>query len=377
MNGKYWPDSSAYPEGRLFSLDLLRGLDVFWLVILHPLLNAAHRTWSLPDFWQIDHCWGVFGPFDFAQPLFVFICGAAVPFALPKRLDADGRPGRALWSHVLGRVALLWACGWLIRDALAFNLSRFTPYSDTLQTVAVGYLFACLAFFIRSRAVRIALPVVLVVAYAALLAAFGDYTPKGNFARIVDERVFGAIGCKAKDFTYCLTTMVWAALGMFGSLVSRFLKSDRSVKAKAWILAAVGVGLIAAGEILAIRIPVIRHIYTISFVARTMGMSVLLLTVLYVLTDIRRHRSHLGAFLLFGQYGLAAWMLFFFCYKARFAVAERFTAGFTVLFGSAKYTAFGNSVFAALVIFAALVVWRGWKNWCATADRARKSEDRG
>ena len=49
------------------------------------------------------------------MPLFIFICGAAVPLALPRRLDAGGRPGLAYWRHVLGRVALLVAAVWLWR----------------------------------------------------------------------------------------------------------------------------------------------------------------------------------------------------------------------------------------------------------------------
>ena len=163
---------------RLFSLDLLRGLDVFWLVIVQPLLAAANKTWTLPEWLraQLVHNWGVFGLFDFAQPLFIFICGAAVPLAIPKRLTPEGRPTREFWRHVLWRVALLWTCGMLIRGILLFDRTKFTPYSDTLQTIAAGYFFACLAMLIRSRCVRVALPFVLIAIYSALCVFFGDWT---------------------------------------------------------------------------------------------------------------------------------------------------------------------------------------------------------
>ena len=35
-------------KDRLFSLDLLRGLDVFWLIVAQPILEAANKTWALP-----------------------------------------------------------------------------------------------------------------------------------------------------------------------------------------------------------------------------------------------------------------------------------------------------------------------------------------
>ena len=99
---------------RLFSLDLLRGLDVFWLVIAQPLLEAANKTWTLPAWLraQLVHDWGVFGLFDFAQPLFIFICGAAVPFAIPKRLTPEGRSTRAFWTSLSAVRASAGCCSW-------------------------------------------------------------------------------------------------------------------------------------------------------------------------------------------------------------------------------------------------------------------------
>lgn len=35
--------------GRLFCLDLLRGMDMMLLLVAGPLVNAFHKAWGLPD----------------------------------------------------------------------------------------------------------------------------------------------------------------------------------------------------------------------------------------------------------------------------------------------------------------------------------------
>ena len=361
----------ARPE-RLFSLDLLRGLDVFWLVIAQPLLEAANKTWTLPACLQAQlvHTWGVFGLFDFAQPLFIFICGAAVPFAIPKRLTPDGRPTCVFWKHVLARVALLWTCGMLIRGVLLFDRTKFTPYSDTLQTIAAGYFFACLAMLIRSRRVRIALPFVLIAVYSALCVLFGDWTRLGNFPRIVDERVFGFFGFKAKDFTYCLTTIAWAGIAMLGSLVAEFLKGGFAKSKKAAVLFGSAVAALALGYALEGVVPPIRHIYSPSFMAITMGYSLLSLALCYVLSDVFMVRRRMGLILLFGQNALCAWMLHSFFWHGVAGVADRIIPGLPVLLGTNRYQGFARIVVVSILIIWLLHLWRRLRSNASGCGRA-------
>ena len=199
-------------SNRLFALDLLRGLDIFVLTVLMRLYWAANRTFELPAWLkaQFNHSWANPGLVDFAQPLCLFVCGAAVPFAIPKRLSPEGRPTAQYWKHVAWRVAMLWVSGMIIQgQLLSFDPSKFHPYNNTLQTIAVGYLAAALTMLARSVVVRIALPLVLAGVYGIALWVYGDWTIDGNLARLIDERVFAAIGCKAKSFTYVATSLIW------------------------------------------------------------------------------------------------------------------------------------------------------------------------
>ncbi len=318
------PPRGARAGERLFCLDLMRGLDIFYLTVLLPFFGwtLSYKYKCLPKWLadQLSHLITAFtdgGPGaptgitlnDFAQPVFVFITGVAAVFAIPRRLDANGRPTRAYWMHLLGRLALLWSLGCVIRNALTFDPARFTPYADTLQTIAVAYCGAALSFLIPSMKARLALPLLMLAAYGVVQATFGDYTRLGNVSRIIDERLFGMIGCKGKDFCYILTTVAWMSMGMMASLVGVIVRSDKSPWVRARALAWWGIVATALGWILAIWIPQNRYIYTVSFVFTTFGYATLLLDALFIVTDIWRFRRGVGLLVIFGQSSLLAWML--------------------------------------------------------------------
>lgn len=162
------------------------------------------------------------------MPLFLFMCGAAIPFALPKRLDAEGRPTAVFWKHVGWRFAMLWVFGMICQGhLLEFDRMTFYPYSNTLQTIAAGYVIAALALFIRNAKVRFALPFVLAAVYGGILAAHGKYLPEDNAAMKVElwilhhvlpegSKVYGWIG----GYTWWLTTFMFGQFALLAYMIS-------------------------------------------------------------------------------------------------------------------------------------------------------------
>ena len=69
---------------RLFCLDALRGLDMLLLTVVGPFFMAVNKGYGLPEgvLAQFRHPWGGFTLWDIIMPLFIFMCGAAVPFGL-------------------------------------------------------------------------------------------------------------------------------------------------------------------------------------------------------------------------------------------------------------------------------------------------------
>ena len=306
---------------RLISLDWLRGADMVLLTVIGPIVYGMNEAWGLPKAFmcQFEHEWGSLYLWDLIMPLFIFICGAAIPLALPRRLNADGRPGLAYWKHVFGRVAMLWGLGLIVQgNVLKLDLDAFYPYSNTLQAIAAGYFIAALAAPIRSRKVRFALPFVLAAVYSLPLAICGDYTPEGNFAQIVEMDVLRAILPATSKvlvhgnwgYTWFWTSLMFGAMTLAGSAATEILRESAwSERRRACVLALTGVGCCALAFALMPFVPPIKHIYTVSFTALAVGVSMLLYAGLYVVYDIRGFRRGLWLPMLFGQCALTAYMI--------------------------------------------------------------------
>ena len=295
---------------RLFSLDLLRGLDMFLLKAVGPLVMAADRVWHLPSgvTRQFDHAWGGFTLWDVIMPLFIFMCGAAVPLALPKRLE-NGRAGWGYWRHVLSRVALLWVLGMAVQgNLLSLKPSEMLLFSNTLQSIAVGYVVAALALLVRNARVRAALPFALVLVYSLILAFGGDYSQTGNAAYRFETALVSVLpwigNATGGGYTWILTSFMFGAMTLFGLQATEILRADRDPWTKAARLGGYGAGLLALGWALVPVVPAIKHIYTASFTLQAVGWSMLAYAALYVLTDIWKFRRGLGVLILFGQCAL-------------------------------------------------------------------------
>jgi len=309
-------------NGRLFSLDLLRGLDMFYLVccgaIVVPLFKLLGASPSCIRFLH-EHPWYGFTLYDLIMPLFIFICGAAVPFSLGRRM-VDGKPGPGYWKHVWGRVALLWVLGMFVQGNLAtLDLKQIGLYSNTLQTIAVGYLAAACILPCRDIRVKIAVPIALLVVFGLVIHFGGDYTKDGNISQKVDLAVWSAILpagnahvelIRKGGYSWLLPSMMFPVMTFAGCYSTQILRCDRLGEwRKACYLAVFGIASLAAGWGLYFAgVEMVKHIFTVSFTLQAIGWSVLLLAALYVLTDIWKLRRGLGLFILFGQFALTAYI---------------------------------------------------------------------
>ena len=328
---------------RLFSLDLLRGLDMFLLTVVGSFVWALHDTIGLPDsvMAQINHAWGGFTLWDIIMPLFIFMCGAAVPFGLGKRLR-DGRPTAAYWRHVAARFALLWFLGLIAQGRLlTLDPLKISPFNNTLQAIACGYLIAAVVMIIPSRRVQVAIPIALAVGYGLAIHLGGDYSRTGNlairfedwFVRLVMPEGNRAMELADPWYSWWFTIPMFGAMTLCGAEATRILTSGAEKMTRFWRLLALGAVLLAVGWALVPWVPSIKHIYSFTFTAQAMGWSCLALAALFYLSDVLMLRKGLGIFILFGQTALLAYMTIevFSCVPNAFA--DMVTAGFPHAFG--------------------------------------------
>ena len=79
------------PEKRLHSLDALRGFDMFWITggsyLVTVIASYTGAAWLNPVVEQMEHVpWNGFHFYDLIFPLFMFISGVAIPFAIVSKL---------------------------------------------------------------------------------------------------------------------------------------------------------------------------------------------------------------------------------------------------------------------------------------------------
>ena len=351
---------------RLLSLDLLRGLDMILLTVVGPLFWAVNKAWTMPEAVQLQfkHAWGGFTLWDIIMPLFIFACGAAIPYALSKRLNDDGRATGAFWRHVLGRFALLWFCGMLVQGRLAtLDPLQISPYNNTLQTIAAGYLIAALVMLIPIRALRAVFPFALAGAYGALLHFLGDYSQGGNLAQVVEQKILGGIlpagslAFKTHGYTWFLTTLMFGAMTLCDAQCAEILRGKGPNGRKATALLLIGGSLLGAGFALELAVPCIKHIFTVSFTCQAMGWCVLALDVLYVLTDVFGLRFGWWFVTLYGQCALTAYMATHFFRPSLEACTKSITKGFPRFIDKA-YMPLAEALVTVIVLTIVLVIRR-------------------
>lgn len=383
MTLKKWiPSPSDYPQNRLFCLDCLRGLDIFYLTVVSiaivPLLKYCHASPALQRF-LLDHPWEGFTLYDLIMPLFIFMAGAAVPLAFGRRIK-DGRPLPGFHRHVWGRVALLWVLGMFVQgNLLTFDIHKISPYNNTLQTIAVGYAAAAYSLLLKNWIAKIAIPLALTAGYGLIVhfggQGVGDYSQMTNatvpFELAIlnsflpaDNYLTGKI--TGWGYTWFLPSMMFPVIGLAGCYSTQILLSKRTEYAKAALLAAIGAAVLAGGWIFTFcGVKMVKHIFTISFTWQAVGWSMLLLAALYVLTDIWKLRKGTGVLLLFGQFALTAYLCEGPFRGAAKAVSEGLLGGFASFFP--KYLdAFVIEVGFGIVVIAVVAIRRRLK----LADRA-------
>jgi len=322
VKSKWLPDPMCYGEKRLFCLDLLRGIDMFYLSVLVPFLRPLFKVLGVPPEignFIYDHPWYGFSLYDIIMPLFIFMSGAAVPLAMKRHLESDGRAGWAYHRHVWGRVALLWVLGMCVQgNLLTLEPLDISPYNNTLQTIAVGYLAASYILLIPARWVQMLIPAVLLVVYGIWVHVGGDYTPKGNATVPVEHAILKiilpeasrkAVNSTANGYTWFLPSMIFPVIALAGAQATCLLRSGLNAWRKAGILAGAGAASLVTGLILsALGVATVKHIFTVSFTLQAIGWSMLALAALYVLTDVWKCRRGTGLLLLFGQFALTAYL---------------------------------------------------------------------
>jgi len=307
------------PAQRLMSVDALRGFDMFWIAGGGPFVMAICRLFSNPlPPWlerQFDHVeWVGFVGWDLIMPLFLFIVGVAMPFSIGKRVERGDRRG-SIYGKVIYRVALLWVLGTIAQGhLLAFDLHNLQLYSNTLQSIAAGYLISSIALVELPVRWQTALWGALLVGYWALMRFIpvpghgaGVFTPDGNLAMYIDKALLGHFQ-DGTPYTWILSSVAFGAQVLMGVLAGHLLRSKLAGTRKALLLAGAGVGCLLAGWLWSFIFPIIKHLFTSSMVLWAGGWCLLLLALFFYVIDVLGYRRWAFFFTVIGMNAIVAYL---------------------------------------------------------------------
>jgi predicted acyltransferase len=307
-------------EGRVVSVDALRGFDMFWIIGGGTIFHGLHKAVQNPATeWiarQLSHVkWEGFRPWDLIMPLFLFIVGVAMPFAFNKRL-ARGDSKRKLYLHIVQRTLILFVLGMIAQGhLLSYDLQKIHFYSNTLQAIAAGYLIAAVVMLNLRLVWQGVTTAVLLLLFWALMMLVpvpghvaGVLTEDGNLAIYLDKLILGRFQ-DGTSYTWILSSMTFGCTVMLGVMAGHLLRSDKSGMTKTlWLLTA-AVACLVLGLIWNIWFPIIKHLWTSSFVLYSAGWCYLLLALFYVVIDVWGFRKWAFGFVVIGMNAIAVYMV--------------------------------------------------------------------
>ena len=313
-------NSTLLSNERVISVDALRGFDMFWIFggegIFMGLDKVFHNKITGFINEQLNHVeWFGFHFYDIIMPLFLFMVGISMVYSYRKRLSND-KSEISLWKHTIKRFFILWFLGLIVQgNLLTYDITKFHLYANTLQAIAAGYLIATIIILYLPVMHQITATIGLMLLYWVIMAlipiggnTLGAYTPDRNVAQFVDAFILGRFD-DGLDYTWIVSSLNFGATTMLGVFCGYILQStaNKYVKFRNFII--FGVTLIILALIWNIWHPIIKKLWTSSFVLFSGGICTLLLGAFYLVIDIWNVRKGTKWMIIIGSNAIFAYVI--------------------------------------------------------------------
>jgi len=313
---------------RLASLDILRGFDLWLLLMFGPIAHTLLRILDNPSLdgisYQLGHVsWEGFAVWDIIMPLFMFMSGITIPFSMAKYKNGV-TPGKEFYLKLLKRFAMLFFLGWLVQGHLLdLDWKMFKPYDNTLHSIAVGYVVSAIIFVNcgkRGQIIWTAVP--FAIYFLAFTLTGMNLDNQGNIAMLVDKAILGSHrdgviweGLNWSyntnyDYTWILSSLNFIVTTMLGCYAGQIIRNESyKPEKRAWLLALTGASLIASALAISPIFPIIKKIWSSSMTLYAGGISFLLIALTYYIVDVRGWSKGLNWLKYFGMNSIAAYMI--------------------------------------------------------------------
>ena len=309
-------------NGRLLSLDALRGFDMMFIMGFATIVSLICCLFPNGDgCWlhtQMSHCdWNGLRHHDTIFPLFLFIAGISFPFSLSKQ-RANGRTTGQIVFKVVKRGFILVLLG-MVYNGL-FSLDFPVRVCSVLGRIGFAWMCAALLYlFVRNKWIRAAIAAVILVGYWLLLRIPAPDVPgadplsmQGNLVGYIDRLItpgrliYDNGRFDPEGLLSTLPAIVTAMLGMFTGEWVRNEKVSGGRKTLAMFAVAAVMALVAI--LWNKSFPINKMLWSSTFVLAVGAFSLASFALFYYIIDVRGWRKWCFPFQVIGLNSITIYM---------------------------------------------------------------------
>lgn len=311
-------------NGRLMSLDTLRGLDMLFIMGMAPLIAALCGLWPC-EFTDaiagnMDHVeWNGLTQHDTIFPLFLFIAGVSFPFSLAKQ-RAQKRSTSRIYRKIITRGLVLVLLGMIYNGLFNLDFANLRVAS-VLGRIGLAWMLAAIIYLNFRTSARVIIAVAILIGYGLVsyfcvapdMPGAAPMTLEGNIAGYLDRQylpgrlIYGDNFFDPEGLLSTIPAIVTAMLGMFtGQFIRRSMISGN--RKTAWMLIAATL-MIAAGLLFDGFVPINKKLWSSTFVLVVGGYSLAMMGIMYWLVDVKMWRRWTLFFRVVGLNSITIYML--------------------------------------------------------------------
>jgi heparan-alpha-glucosaminide N-acetyltransferase len=346
------PVPRAFPgspgEGRLASMDAYRGFVMLLMMAEVLRLSRVARAlpesgvWKFLSFHQSHVEWVGCSLHDLIQPSFSFLVGVALPFSIASRAARGQSNSRMTW-HAVWRSMVLILLGVFLRSTGQNVTTTNWTFEDTLTQIGLGYSFLFVLGLRPTRDQWLAFGAILIGYWAAFalhplpaadfdyakvgvpktwletngLSGFAAHWQKNSNAAWSFDTWFMNLFSREKPFLFnrggysTLSFIPTLGTMILGLLAGNVLRSARDPVAKIrWLAVAGVIGLVSGWTLGQLGVvPVVKRIWTPSWVLFSGGWCFLLLAAFYAVVDFKQHKRWAFPLIVIGVNSIAAYLI--------------------------------------------------------------------
>lgn len=310
-------------NGRLLSLDALRGFDMMFIMGLSAIIMdvcglfpGGESCWLARQMTHVN--WAGLHHHDTIFALFLFISGMTFPFSIDKK-RRQGLSDSAITLSVIRRGLTLFALGLVYQGLFDLDFHSLRIPS-VLGRIGIAWMVAAILYCHTGKKTQWGIAAGILIGYFLLLrfvtapdapADADSFSKAGNIAFYIDRLLLPNNIYKpgVYDPEGILSTIPAIVTALFGMFTGRYVKeSTDSGERKTVKMLAASLAMALVAIIWANWFPIVKKLWTSTFVLACGAWSIGLFAIFYYLIDVKGWRKGILFFQVVGMNSITIYM---------------------------------------------------------------------